>query len=168
VAEPRWHVEPLSAGHQRDRFACGRVELDDYLRRYASQDGRRDLTRAFVAIQPGQPEVLGYYTLSAGSVERERFPPERSRKLPHYPVPMARLGRLAVDVHKQGQGLGSFLLLDALKRTLTASDSLGVYGVLVDALDAQAAKFYQHFGFLRLGGEAEVWFIPIETIRRLP
>jgi len=167
LAEPRWVIETLSAGHIRDSFACGQSELDEYLQRYAKQDERRDLTRVFVAVLPGQRKVAGYYTLSAGSVEHHRFPPERSRKLPHYPVPMARLRRLAVDSRQQGQGLGSFLLLDALKRVLAASVSLGVYGVMVDAINGQAAAFYLHFGFIRLGGDSDVWFLPLETLREL-
>ncbi|MGZ8219649.1 GNAT family N-acetyltransferase [Methylomagnum sp.] len=152
MSESHWVVEALANRHRRDGFASGRAELDDYLDRYAGQDERRDLTRVFVAVEAGQTDIAGYYSLSAGSVERRRFPPERSRKLPHYPVPMARLGRLAVDMRLQGQGLGSLLLLDALKRSLSASASLGVYGVMVDALDERAATFYQHFGFVRLSG----------------
>jgi GNAT superfamily N-acetyltransferase len=168
VTELSWRFEPLGATHVRESFRCGQAELDDYLLRYANQDARRDLTRVFVAVRPGNPKVLGYYTLSTARVERRRFPPERSRRLPHYPVPMARLGRLAVDAGLHGQGLGSLLLLDALKRVLAASGSLGVYGVLVDALDERAGLFYQHFGFERLDGDAAIWFLPLETVRRLP
>ena len=62
------------------------------------------------------------------------------------PIPMALLGRLAVDVPERGTGLGASLLQDAVIRVARAADLLAVKGILVDAIDDDAQKFYVHFG----------------------
>ena len=58
--------------------------------------------------------IMGYYTLSAGSISADDLPLEHKRRLPNYPVPVALLGRLEVDKQYQGQRLGSILLADAV------------------------------------------------------
>jgi GNAT superfamily N-acetyltransferase len=63
------------------------------------------------------------------------------------PVAVIVLARLAVDLRQQGKGLGKLLLSDALRRCLSASDSIEACAVLVHALDDEAAAFYQEFGF---------------------
>ncbi len=78
--------------------------------------------------------MIGYYTLAAGAVAFERLPPKTARKLPHHPVPVVLLARLAVDSTAQGKRLGEGLLLDALQRSLDVSAGLGIHAVEVDAL----------------------------------
>ena len=90
--------------------------------------------------------VVGYYSLAAGSVARERAPGRVKRNVPD-PVPVVVLGRLAVDRAFKSQGLGSALLRDAVLRTLQAADIIGVRAILVHALSEQAKRFYQERGF---------------------
>ena len=142
-------------------FDCGEKALDDYLQRYASQDIKRGVARMFVASPVGHPQVVaGFYTLSAASVAAEALPEKWRKKLPHYPVPVALLGRLAVDRTFQGQGLGSILLVDACKRVAAASETLAVAALVVDAKSPTAAAFYRHFGFIELPGQPGRWMLP--------
>ncbi len=142
-------------------FDCGEKALDDYLQRYASQDIKRGVARMFVASPVGHPQVVaGFYTLSAASVAAEALPEKWRKKLPHYPVPVALLGRLAVDRTFQGQGLGSILLVDACKRVAAASETLAVAALVVDAKSPTAAAVYRHFGFIELPGQPGRWMLP--------
>ncbi len=78
------------------------------------------------------------------------MPAAQAKRLPHYPVPVALIGRLAVDRRYAGQGLGSMLLADAIDRVAFASQTLAVYAVVVDAKNDQARRFYERFGFVML------------------
>ena len=135
-------------------FACGQSALDDYIHRYASQDVKRDLARVFVASPTDDlGSLAGFFTLSAGSVNCSDLPEKLARKLPQYPVPVALIGRLAVDQAFQGKGLGSILLADACQRVRRARYTLAVVGIIVDAKNDSAATFYRHFGFVDLLGK---------------
>ena len=107
--------------------------------------------------------VAGFFTLSAGSVNCADLPEMLSRKLPRYPVPVALLGRLAVALSFQGQGLGSILLEDACRKVVQASQVLAVVGLIVDAKDAEAASFYRHFGFVPLPGFPDRLLLPAKA-----
>ncbi len=157
-------IEPLYKSHDRSRFDCGYEALNRYIRQQASQDERRNVTRVFVARLEGNSEIAGFYTLSAGSVERDALPEKNMKRLPRYPVPVALLGRLAIDRRWSGQGLGAMLLANALQRVRQASSALAVYAVVVDAKDEQAQTFYEHFGFIRLPGAKRRLFYPVAGI----
>ena len=92
---------------------------------------------------------------------------EQARKLPRYPVPAVLLGRLAVDRTAQGSGLGEFLLMDAMCRTLLATQVMAVHAMVVDAKDASAARFYRKYGFLAFPNNTQRLFLPMATIRQL-
>ena len=160
-------IEALAGHHARSRFDGGSEPLDRYIRRQASQDARRRVARVFVAVPSGSAEVAGFYTLGAGSIERATLPPETARRLPHYPVPVALIGRLAVDRRWAGQGLGSALLADAAQRVVRASEALAVYALVVDAKDERARRFYESFGFIRLPQSESRLFYPLAGIERL-
>lgn len=140
---------PLDAAlHDRPGFECGEPALDDYLRRFAEQHRRRGISSVYVLTDSAQPErILGYYTLSAAEVDAQRLSgPERS-KLPKYPVPCFRMGRLACRSDQQGRGLGKLLLGCAVDRCLKARQQVAAYALLVDAKHASAKAFYMHYGF---------------------
>ena len=63
------------------------------------------------------------------------------------PIPVAVLGRLAVDRSRHGQGLGAAMLRDAVLRSQEAARILGLRGLLVHAIDSPAKVFYEHHGF---------------------
>ena len=155
-------IAPLGKQHDRKAFDCGEQSLNQYLHRYAGQDIRRRVNRVFVASFLDRPQqVVGYYSLSAGSLDATDLPEALERRLPKYPVPAALLGRLAVTQSCRGKGLGSILLVDALQRVAQASQVMAVYTVVVDALNAEAARFYAQFGFTPLPSQPLKLFLPI-------
>ena len=91
--------------------------------------------------------VVGYYSLSAGSVRKEESPARVAKGLAKHPIGVILLARLAVDRSEHGAGLGKGLLVDALSRALTAADAIGARAILVHAIDDEAAAFYKKFDF---------------------
>ena len=160
-------VEPLARRHDRSQFSCGVEALDRYIRQQASADARRRVARVLVARVEEGSEVAGFYTLSAGSMERDSLPPEVAKRLPRYPVPVALIGRLAVDRRWGGQGLGSSLVADAFRRVVRASEAMAVYAVVVDAKDERAAGFYERLGCIRLPDAGRRLFFPTSAVERL-
>lgn len=161
-------IASLGKQHDRKSFDCGEPSLNQYLNRYARQDIRRRINRVFVASPPNAPrQVIGYYSLSAGSLNATALPESFRRRLPRYPVPVVLLGRLAVAESHQGMGLGSILLADALQRIAQASQVMAVYAVVVDALNDQAAEFYRQFGFISLPSQPLKLFLPMDSVANL-
>ncbi|WP_275099713.1 GNAT family N-acetyltransferase [Sedimenticola hydrogenitrophicus] len=146
-----YRIEAVRAVHNRATFDCGHPFLNTYLTQFARQNDQNGVARAYVAVpaEAGNP-VGGYYTLSAGAVAFDNLPPAIRRGLPKYPVPVVRIGELAVDNALQGQGLGSALLLDALGRIANAAEEVPVWAIVVDPIDQQASSFYLHHGFAAL------------------
>ncbi len=161
-----YHIRPLDTTINAASFQSGQEALDDYIRRYASQDVRRNIARVFVATPENAPQQLsGFFTLSAGSVSCSSLPASLARKLPRYPVPVALIGRLAVDKKSQGKGLGSILLADACQKVSQASSVLAVAGIIVDAKDEMAISFYKHFGFIPLQGQTDRMLLPASVFQ---
>ena len=165
--ERRWQIELLDASHDRSNFSCGKAQLDEYLKTRAGQSARNDAGRTFVAVRPEERAVRGYYTLAMTSVAVEAMPEHLQEKVPN-PVPAALIGRLAVDESCQGQGLGKYLLLDALRRIVGAGASIAAYAVVLDAIDEDAKSFYVHFGFESLLDDPNHLFLSIKKVRLLP
>ena len=158
-------IRPLDNVHDKPGFQSGVVSLDTYIKKQASQDVKRRVSRVFVATRVDQPNsILGYYTLSTLSIELSRLPQALARKLPRYPVPAALLGRLAVNQVSQGHGVGKMLLIDAIKRTLAVSDEIAIYAMVVDAIDERAQHFYAQFGFSLLSSDNQRLFLPLKSI----
>lgn len=136
---------PLADTHDLSLFNSGEPSLDDWLRRRARGNQASGASRSFVVCRDGF--VVGYYCLAAGAVAAPASPGRVRRNMPD-PIPMAVLGRLAVDRSLHGQGIGRALLRDAVLRTLQAAEVLAVRGMLVQALNADAQKFYHACGFV--------------------
>jgi predicted GNAT family N-acyltransferase len=165
---PDLRIEPLGRRHERAAFSCGVPALDRYIRDQAGQDARRRVAAAFVLVEDDDPRVLGYYTLSAFTVDIGSWPDDVARKLPRYPrVPATLLGRLAIAEGLPGKGAGEYLLIDALKRAWTASHEVAAVAVVVDAKDDRAVAFYKRYGFIRLLDEARKLFLPMTVVERL-
>lgn len=123
----------LTPDMEKGGFTCGEPALDAYLHKQASQDMRRGFATVIAARQEVNPQkIVGFYTLSAASIILTSLPNGTGRKMPRYPsVPAIRLGRLAVDASKQGQHIGSLLVLDALRRACRNELAWAIF--LVDA-----------------------------------
>jgi predicted GNAT family N-acyltransferase len=159
-------IEPLGPGHDRSEFSCGDEALDRYLKQQARQDMRRHAAAVFV-LHSGR-KVAGYYALSNRSVHFGDFPAEITKKLPRYPlVPATLVGRLAVDKNHRGKGLGEFLLMDALRRSLEQTKQIGSVAVVVDAKNTEVRKFYESYGFIAFADDSLRLFLPMDTISEL-
>lgn len=140
---------PLDANqHQRNTFTCGIDALDDYLQRLAVQQSKKGVAAVRVLVDAQAPQtIVGFYTLSAAQVELAQLDEKVQKKLPRYPVPCFRMGRLAVASTHQGQGVGKVLMGCAVARCLEAKKQVAAYALLVDAKNEQAKTFYLHYGF---------------------
>jgi GNAT superfamily N-acetyltransferase len=169
VAAPRYRVERLGRHHNRAAFACGEASLDSYLRERARQDDDRNVAKVFVLVDEQEERIVGYYTLSASSVQLENVPLAAQRALPRYPhVPVVLLGRLAIDQDYQGRGLGEVLLFDALRRGFAVgTQQIAAVAVIVDALHERARAFYERYGFQRFSDDEYRLFLPMWTIAQL-
>lgn len=154
---------PLNpALHDRAAFACGVPELDEYLQRYAEQHRRRGIGATYVLVDNTEPgRILGYYTLSAAEVDAAQLGDTERRKLPRYPVPCFRLGRLAARADRQRVGLGRLLLACAVDRCLKTRQQIAAYALIVDAKDARAQAFYRHYGFTPFAGRPLALYLPL-------
>lgn len=157
-------IERLASHHERTGFDCGEPALNQFLRQQAGQQQRKGLGQTYVALADGGAEVLGFVTLSAGQVEAAKLP--SGLKLPRYPVPMLRIGRLAVDQRHQGQGIGQDLLAFALRLALEFSERVGLYAVVVDAKHERAQAFYRKLGFAPTLDDPLCLFLPLATLRK--
>lgn len=140
-------VERLSKTHDLSAFDCGNESLTTWLKRFALTNLQSDSAQTFVVHRGGV--VVGYYSLTAGSVRPQEATARVAKGLAKHPIGVILLARLAVDKKEQGNGLGKALLKDALLRIMGAADTVGARAVLVHAIDEQARKFYEHFGFER-------------------
>jgi predicted GNAT family N-acyltransferase len=155
------------AVHDRTDFDCGVAALNEYLQRYAGQHRKCGIGSTYVLVAPGRPErILGYYTLSAAEVDSPRLAESERRRLPRYPVPCFRLGRLACRLDERGCGLGKRLLACAVERCLVARAHVAAYALVVDAKDDDAMAFYVHYGFKPLGGGGMSLYLPLGPITR--
>ena len=161
-------TESLNSTHDKIKFCCGKLMLDSYLHRQASQDAKIKLSACFVLLDKSDSSIQGYYTLSNNSIALELVPDSFKKKLPksYTSIPTTLLGRLAVDNNYQSQGIGKILLIDALKRCFSLSESIGSFAVIVDPLDKEAESFYFKYGFIKLPDSGKM-FLAMKTISLL-
>jgi GNAT superfamily N-acetyltransferase len=112
--------------------------------------------------------VLGYYCLSAYSLDISDLVEPVAKCLPRYPVlPATLIGRLAVDSGHQGKGYGGYLLLDAMRKVLEASTKVASVALIVDAIDREAVSFYIRHGFIEFPNDPLKLYISMESIEKL-
>lgn len=158
-------IERLAARHQRVGFDCGEPALNDFLQRQAGQLERRGFGKTYVALAADGLQVVGFVTLSAGQVESQKLPVHL--KLPRYPAPILRIGRLAVAKAQQGHGTGQHLMSFALQLALEFSQQVGLYAVVVDAKNAKTKAFYEGLGFIATLDDALCLYLPMATLTKL-
>lgn len=156
-------LEPVSKALQKQPFDCGNPILNDYFRLYAFKNDQLSIGKTFVALND-LDTVTGYMTLANAQIEVDLLPETLKAKLPRYPIPAFRIAKLAVDLRYQGSGVGSWLLRSALEKALSVSASVGIYAVIVDAIDEKAKSFYVKYGFVAFSEYPLTLFLPITTI----
>lgn len=138
--------EILTDEHDLSKFSCSRQDLDDWLLKKAVKSQRRNNTKVYVVTDFGTKQVIGYYAIAMGSVQREYAIATLRRNSPN-PIPMVVLARLAVHKDFHGKGVGVGLLKDCVRRSVHAMNVVGGAGILVHAIDEPAKSFYTRFGF---------------------
>ena len=158
-------IRLLDDAHEKDDFDCANEMLNNYFRRQAGQDVRRDLSACYVLADEND-KAIGYYTLSSNSTDRGEFPEQLVKKLPksYTDLPTILLGRLAIDKGHKGIGLGEYLLVDALNQCVKLAGNIGALAVMVDPIDQSAENFYERYQFIKLP-DSDKMFLPIKTIR---
>ena len=138
MSAPLSAPEPLSTEHQIGDFRAGVLSLDDWLKRRALANQASGAARTFVVCKANK--VVGYYALASGAVNIAEAPGRFRRNMPD-PIPVVVLARLAVDRAHQGRGLGRAFVRDAARRVVHAADAIGICGILVHAISAEARHF---------------------------
>ncbi|HJX58564.1 MAG TPA: GNAT family N-acetyltransferase [Thiobacillus sp.] len=157
-------IQLLDAKHRREGFDCGETALNDFLLRQAGQQQRRGFGKTYVALAEDGVTVAGFITVSAGQVATASLASQL--KLPHYPAPMLRIGRLAVDARHQGKGIGQDLLAFALRLAVEFSQRVGLYAVVADAKHDKAKAFYLKLGFIACADNPLCLYLPIATLEQ--
>lgn len=135
---------PITADHDTDSFICGVDSLDHWLKKKALKNQQTGASRTFVVCE--KKRVIAYYALASSAVAEVVATGRLRRNMPD-PIPVVVLGRLAIDQSFQGQGIGRALMRDACLRVSSAADTIGIRGMLVHALSAEAQAFYKNIGF---------------------
>ncbi|EGQ9717159.1 GNAT family N-acetyltransferase [Vibrio alginolyticus] len=152
------------AKHDRNRFNCGIEALNNYLKVMASQQAKKDNTRTFVLEDDrDNSHVIGFYTLTMTPIDLKALP-DKLQKKHQSSTSGGLIARLAVDDRYKGKGFGEWLLIDALRKLLAASDSVAFPVVIVDAKDG-AKHFYERYGFQAFHDAENKLFITIADVR---
>lgn len=148
--------------HDRSGFDCGVRELNEYLQRLADQHRKKGISTTWVLVDSAAPKlILGYYSLSAAQVDAQSLSEADRDKLPRYPVPCFRMGRLACRADSRGQGLGKLLMGLAVDRCLKAREQVAAWALIVDAKNAVAKAFYENYGFTTLRDQPMALYLPL-------
>jgi GNAT superfamily N-acetyltransferase len=160
-----WTFHPIDNTFNREAFDCGNEQLNTYLKRFARQNHDRNISRTFVALKnPEDTEIAGFYSICMAQVSHTSFSEKEQKRLPRYPIPAMRLSQLAVDQSAQGQGLGKIMLARVLDTAIELSETVGIYAVVVDAIDEAAKTFYMKYGFVAFVDQPMTLFLPIRSI----
>lgn len=157
-------IEKLNAAHSLNHFDCGIVALNNFLGKHAWQNQRANSATTYVAIE--DDSVIGFYSLSVGSVIHAQAPKRISKGLAKYPVPVMILARLAVDKTYHGKGVGKGLIKDALLRTAQASDIAGIRALLIHAKDDSVKQWYKQFDFNESPTDSLHLYLLIKDIKK--
>lgn len=154
-----------SERHDRARFTCGQADLDVFLKRFAIQQMRKNLTVVRVLVDSEQPgEILGFYSLSAAQIELTSMQESERKALPRYPLPCFRMGRLACSSEHQGRGIERALIGLAVSRCVEAKTHVAAYALIVDAMNEIAKAFYSHYGFAEMMDSPMSLYLPLAAL----
>jgi GNAT superfamily N-acetyltransferase len=133
-------VRKLEKSDDLEGFVSGAAELDDWFVRFSWENQQANNAVTYVALDDSG-SILGFYSITMCGVGKTDVPPKLAKARPKS-IPCVLLARLAVNAHAQHQGVGRRLLLDAFKRTMLLSSSIGAAVLLIHCRDEQAKAFY--------------------------
>jgi GNAT superfamily N-acetyltransferase len=158
-------IAKLAASHDPSSFDCGNDALNRFLKLHALAGQRAGISQTYVAA--AGPVIGGFHTLVVGEITHDDAPERLAKGTPRHPIPVVILARLAVDLRRQGTGLGAALVVDAMRRVLQAADIAGVRAMVVHAKDDRAQRFYQHLGFECFPGKPLTLYRLLKDIRNM-
>ncbi len=154
--------EPLNAAHVLTDFSCGKPALDYWLKTRALSNQQKGFTAVMVVHDDGR--VVGYYGLAPTSIVPTVMPRSIRTGQPPDPVPCLLLGQLATDLAWAGHGIGTGLVKHALERSVQAAALIGGRALVVNAVDNEAAQFWQRRGFVSSRDDPFVLFRSVAAI----
>lgn len=161
---PLLRPEPLTEAYDLTTFDSGVASLDNWLKRRAHTNQISGASRTFILTD--EQRVVGYYALASGAITVTAGVGRFRRNMPD-PIPVAVLGRFAIDQSQQGRGLGRALFRDCALRVTHAADAIGIRGIVVHAISEQAKAFYQTLGFDPSPSEPMTLMVTLADIRVL-
>ena len=156
--------------HDRSAFSCGFTPIDNFLKSSLSDQIKAGMVTAWIATAGDDPAVLGFYTLGAMAV-RANLGPKKWQRACVPDIPVIYIRAVAVREASQGMGLGTSLVIDALKRCLEITDQMGAAAITLDVLQDdhfdRRRNFYAELGFQPLGDPDNPHrvFIPMANVR---
>jgi GNAT superfamily N-acetyltransferase len=161
----QFRFEILQRHHNRGAFSCGVESLDRYIQTQARQEAQRNVASVYVLLDIEADRIVGYYTLSAAAIDTSHLPEDVVRRFPRYEyLPATLLGRLAVDREYRSMQFGGFLMFNALRRAYEHREHIASMAVIVDAINEDAATFYERFGFQRATNNRLALFLTMASI----
>ena len=158
-------VRKLAASDDLDSFDCGQSALNQFLQRFALVNQKSNSAQTYVSCC--SDAVVGFYSLTVGSIEPAKASPRVIKGIAQHPVPVMILARLAVDLQHQGAGLGKALLKDALLRTAYAAEIAGIRALLVHAKDESARQWYLNWEFEPSASDPFHLFLLLKDIKAM-
>lgn len=162
-------IEPLGEHHDRGVFKCGEKFIDSFFAKRSLNFHQLYKARAYVATRVECTIAVGFYTLSLTSLATNDSPEEATAKYGTWAVPLVYLGQIGVhEEYQHGGGIGSTMMFHAFEQTLAIAEMAGTYGLMLDALDEERAKWYEGLGFKAFDVEADgriKMVCPLGTIR---
>ena len=160
-------VSILNKRHNRDVFSCGKISLDRYLKRQASQDIKRGLSAVFVLEGASDTEIVAYYALSSLSIDAGDLTELAAKQLPtQRPIPCTLLGQFAVDKQWKNRGVGGWFLVHVLHEVLTHAKKVGSFALIADAIDDDARSYWKYCGFIEFPSTPSRLFLPMNRIKK--
>lgn len=157
-------ITGYSKAYSRAGFACGKPELDEWLKTQATQHEKSGNTRTFLAVSSDDAAVVGFYSTTAYRLDLNEAAVAFGAGMNRFPIPAVLLARLAVDHRFQGQGIGAMLLVHAFREVARASTSVGFEMLVVHAINSRAAGFYANAGFTRYHDASLHLYIPLKDL----
>ncbi len=160
--------------HDRFGFDCGVERLNNFLKLSAKKQQKDDLTRVYVAVEPGQTKILGYHAINVGTMNMVDLakPPRGTPN--HGEIPVLFLGQVAVDKKVQGLGIGGLLMHHIFEKACVIADEVGCHAILLDVMsdgDAEAFRrrkgWYEEFGFQSFASNKARMFMTLKQARQL-
>lgn len=146
--------DPLKTYEDQSKFDCGNETINKFVKSSLKQQVKKRLSVAYALTDSAHKDrFVGFFTLAQHSIPLSLLTVFQVGSLPST-VPCSRLIMLGVRKDYQGQQLGSRLMKHALKLTKQVGETLGSFGLYLDA-DQDAVTFYAGLGFVLLDGRKD-------------